>query len=131
MSLDVSDMLSAVSDWAEEVHGDAVGVIQRNLDDVRPYRDGELAASETLADFGRLHTEIAYTAEHASYTDEGTSPHKIEGNPLLAFDWDGDFVIVHSVNHPGTQGTRWFSDTMTDSTWGDALEEAAARVPFR
>ena len=35
----------------------------------------------------------------------GTRPHPIVGNPLLAFFWErvGEFVIVHSVQHPGTK----------------------------
>lgn len=36
--------------------------------------------------------------------ENGSNPHVIEGNPLLAFDWpkEGVFVITHSVQHPGT-----------------------------
>lgn len=36
--------------------------------------------------------------------EKGSRPHRIEGNPLLAFNWpaQGVFVITHSVEHPGT-----------------------------
>ena len=36
--------------------------------------------------------------------ENGSRPHVIEGNPLLAFYWpkEGTFVITHSVQHPGT-----------------------------
>ncbi|OEC87887.1 MULTISPECIES: hypothetical protein [Methanobacterium] len=34
--------------------------------------------------------------------EQGSRPHIIEGNPLLAFNWNGAFVITHSVQHPGT-----------------------------
>lgn len=36
--------------------------------------------------------------------ENGSRPHIIEGNPLLAFYWEKEsvFVITHSVQHPGT-----------------------------
>lgn len=41
----------------------------------------------------------------ALWITSGTRPHTITGNPYLAFFWEkvGRFVIVHSVNHPGTK----------------------------
>lgn len=34
-----------------------------------------------------------------------TRPHRIEGNPFLAFHWKrvGRFMVVRSVNHPGSE----------------------------
>ena len=42
--------------------------------------------------------------DYASFVIGGTSPHVIQGNPLLSFDWDkaGGFVVLASVRHPGT-----------------------------
>lgn len=133
MAVDGSDLVAAVREWAERVHAAAVEEIAAELD-VRvprgPHGDtdrGEpaLADSVEVLRVDDLTTQIAYTAEHASYTDEGTSPHEIRGNPLLAFEWQGQLVIVHSVQHPGTEGTRWWSDVMTDERWSEALQNAA------
>ena len=45
----------------------------------------------------------------ARWITGGTRPHVIVGNPHLAFFWEkvGRFVIVHSVNHPGTKPNNY------------------------
>lgn len=57
---------------------------------------------------------------HESYSlfvHEGTKPHLIEGNPLLAFHWDhgpdgpGTYFFQR-VNHPGTKPNRFFTDNL-------------------
>lgn len=137
MPLDLTELQSSLRIWAEDVFDGAVDGMMNALDDVVPHgedqgREGvRLAESRRVDRFGGLSAEIAYEADHASYTDEGTPPHKIEGNPLLAFHWNGQLVIVHSVNHPGTAGTRWWTNTFSDSIWGQALQEAADRTTFR
>lgn len=40
---------------------------------------------------------------YASYVEEGTKPHRIEGNPFLAFIWKGEQVFFRYVNHPGSK----------------------------
>lgn len=64
----------------------------------------------------------------ARYTDEGTGPHVIEGNPLLVFEWQGRTVFFRSVNHPGsTKHVGWFSEgVVNDDRWGSALESGWA-----
>lgn len=61
------------------------------------------------------------------YQDEGTGIYgptgqRIEGNPLLAFDWPaaGGLVIVHSV--AGSPGTHFWSNTI------DAFPQIVAGV---
>lgn len=49
--------------------------------------------------------DVTSNAPYSVFVHEGTKPHKIEGNPLLAFFWPkvGQFVFLRSVNHPGTR----------------------------
>lgn len=58
--------------------------------------------------------------KHESYSlfvHEGTQPHVIEGNPLLAFPWDHGpdgpgMYFFAKVQHPGTQPNRFFTDNL-------------------
>jgi hypothetical protein len=73
---------------------------------------------------------VGFTAEYASYVDEGTGPHEIQGNPLLVFYWQaaGKVVFLRSVQHPGTAATDWFTNGTSPEIWENALNDAAARV---
>lgn len=135
MTVDVSDFHDALLDWTNRAAGQALEGM-RNLSRERaPYGASEeghagphLVDTEetTILEEGEIWVgELAYTAEHASYLDEGTGPHLIEGNPLLSFMWQGRRVIVHSVQHPGsTMHVGWFSNTVTDDAWASELETA-------
>jgi hypothetical protein len=59
------------------------------------YGDGEVEVGATaLSDEGFPYPVVI---------ENGSRPHPIEGNPLLAFNWPGKgFIITHSVQHPGT-----------------------------
>lgn len=58
--------------------------------------------------------QVVATAPHAVYVHEGTRPHPISGNPLLAFHWQriGQFVVLPHVNHPGTTAQPFLADAM-------------------
>jgi hypothetical protein len=83
-----------------------------------PSRSGELADSmyrdDTVADETSFLAQVGNIAPQALFTDQGTSPHEIDGNPLLVFDWPegyngpGTYAFRH-VSHPGNEGTNWFS----------------------
>ena len=105
--------------------------------DAAPERTGNLKAltdvtpSTLVGEFVASGTVFSLAA-YAGYTDAGTEPHIIQGNPLLYFYWDrvGRFVALPYVNHPGTQGTQWFNGGDPDgepmaSRWGRALAEVA------
>lgn len=130
MPLDTRSFLADVAEWAERVHERAVEEHAAELDRVAPERTGEMRRGQEIRHLGGLRSEITYPAEYASFTDEGSEPHEIHGNPLLAFEWEGQLVIVRSVHHPGTRGTRWWSDLMTDEQWATSLEAAARDVRF-
>lgn len=55
--------------------------------------------------------DVTSNAPHTLYVIKGTRPHKITGNPLLAFFWPkvGQFVVFRSVNHPGTRPNNFLS----------------------
>jgi hypothetical protein len=68
-----------------------------------------------------LSATLVVDTPQARYTDEGTGPHVIEGNPLLVFEWGGRTVFFRSVNHPGsTKHVGWFSERVVGK-WGDAI----------
>src|SRR5678815_3312762 len=134
-SLDVRGFIEQVNAWASDVFDEAVHDLATELEDRVPVGDTTRLGGDRLRDtremdVDRFTARLGYTAEHASFTDEGTPPHLIEGNPLLAFEWEGQLVIVRSVMHPGTEGTRWWSDTMEDRRYEEALRDAAERVAF-
>jgi hypothetical protein len=55
-------------------------------------------------------------ASYSLFVHEGTPPHRIEGRPLLAFDWPngptGGMFFATFVNHPGTAPNRFLSDNL-------------------
>jgi len=123
MSVDVSDLKAAVADWIDAGCAAAAAELGGQLD--VPVKTGALLASQQVDTGGggfEWSGSLAFTEDYASYTDTGSDPHRIEGNPLLAFEMDGDLVIVHSVNHPGSPGTRWFEDGASDEMWAQAVE---------
>lgn len=136
---DVTALRDSVERWANAAAGQALDTLAQTVRDKAPYGAGENerggphlvdTLETTITSEGEQWAgEIAFTADHASFVDEGTSPHVIEGNPLLAFEWEGQTVIVHSVQHPGTQANPFFSEGVTDDTWAEALEQALDSIP--
>lgn len=64
------------------------------------------------------------------WLDEGTPPHRIDGNPLLSFYWPkvGRVVVFRHVNHPGYGGSHFAQTTLTAERWRDSLVTAQARL---
>jgi hypothetical protein len=126
----IGDQLrQTVIEWAAGIAGTAASEVERETVAAAPLgQTGELRGSikanpPTFTGRG-FETSIRAEAEHASFTDTGTRPHRIEGSPLLAFEWPkagpGLFVFP-SVEHPGTTGTGWFTEQMPER-WRSALE---------
>lgn len=77
-------------------------------------------------DEGRLRASITHTTprlsitgpsvqvysdvEYALFVHEGTSPHEITGNPLLAWNGDDGPAFARSVQHPGTKAQPYLRD---------------------
>lgn len=134
MTVDSSGLRKQVADYAREVVRVAGEEIARATEEDygMPERTGALRQSRHLeySDDGRTFTcDFGYDAEYASYMDEGTRPHEIRGNPLLAFDWPaaGRFMVLPIVHHPGTIAYDFFGKRLPDA-WPDALEVAAGKV---
>jgi hypothetical protein len=53
---------------------------------------------------------------YALFVEEDTKPHVIEGNPTLAFHWNGPegfgLYFFQSVQHPGTMGKHFMRDAL-------------------
>lgn len=66
----------------------------------------------------KLTAQITVDVDYAEFTDEGTDPHPIYGRPWLAFEVDGETVILNAertpVMHPGTEGTHWWTDSLDE-----------------
>lgn len=68
------------------------------MQSIVPVKTGELRDSINWDENG-----IWSTSKYFKHVDEGTRPHKIEGNPFLSFQINGATIITRSVNHPGTK----------------------------
>ena len=97
----------------------------RRLKAAAPKKTGELERSisvrPTTGYSPRISPTITLVAEakapQARFTEEGTRPHEIRGNPILAFYWEkvGRFVYFRKVNHPGNKAKPWFRPTIDDA----------------
>lgn len=149
MSIDLSALEQAVQTFAEEV---AAGGARRALDTVRSGvpsgKTGELRGSEH-DDTAGTSISFGYSAEHASFTDQGTAAHPIP--TPVAFFWENqgiDIIIVPqgrrarfetpdgtvvvmgkpNVDHPGTTGTGWWTDIIGEEGSLEGLIEFVQEV---
>ena len=134
---DTSDLRRAVAERTLEIHERALQLCLTDTLDAAPERTGNLKAltdvtPPTLVDEFVASGSIFSLAPYAGYTDAGTEPHEIPGNPLLYFYWDklGEFMVLPVVNHPGTTGTQWFNGGDPDgepmaTRWEQATVEAS------
>lgn len=117
-AVDVSGAQDVIRQRFAQLADDAFQALLLDLNEKAPRSDVdhdhmadliELTASEdTDTSVSRT---IHSPADYSSFVDEGTGPHRIDGNPLLAFTAsDGTRVVVRYVNHPGTTRTGWWSD---------------------
>lgn len=120
-----------LQDWAREINERALENLTAELHNQAPIgQTFELIDSfhgpDTFEGPGGFVTTLGFSSDHAGWTDEGVAPHPIPGNPTLKFFWpDGPqgpgTYYFNSVNHPGQEGTHWFSDTVEQ--WPDYLQE--------
>lgn len=129
MATDVTQLISALVDQVVPITDDAAQAMERDIALAAPIDTGALSRSgqvATVPNGAGATATLTFTEDYASYLDEGTGPHTITGNPLLAFQWGGQTVIVHSVQHPGsTKNVGWFTDRATDDAmWSDFVQAA-------
>lgn len=133
MAVDMSDLIAQIENTAAEAFVSAQDAFIELLIEAAPRNTGALGESfqATVGSAGTVITgTIVNTQQYASMVDEGTAPHEIQGNPLLAFDVGGVTVIVHSVQHPGTDPDGFWTDNMTDEQWAFLLQEAFESLSF-
>ena len=94
-----------------------VVVTERAIYNEMPERTGKLKASVSSR-YDAKGGEIVIGADYAVFVHEPTRPHRIVGNPTLAFDVGGVTVFAHSVQHPGTKGNP-FIDRGLDKAAAD------------
>lgn len=136
MPLDLGPLRDALHRWAEDVVDQATFDLVQTVEEAAPVgdsnggSDGPRVRDSIVGDAAGTRGEVSCTAEHGIFTDQGTRPHRIVGNPLLAFELGGETVIVRFVDHPGTPATGWFSENTNEEAWQRALDSAASAVPF-
>ncbi len=129
MPADISGLQTALLDQVVNITADAADMMERDISLSAPIDTGALSRSgqvTTVPNGAGATATLTFTEDYASYLDEGTGPHTITGNPLLAFQWGGQTVIVHTVEHPGsTKNVGWFTDRATDDAmWSDFVQAA-------
>lgn len=120
-----------IRDWAAEVAATAADLVFDATQALCPEDEGTLRASGTLDRAGDTSYTIIY--DDVGFTDEGPQPHRIEGNPLLAFDWPEQglfpavFRHVNWVPGPGVEANKgWFTErAATQEQWENSLMIAA------
>lgn len=98
-----------------------------------PYASGDTQESidiiNVVAGGDRLTCTAVATTPQAKWTDEGTKPHTIRPRTkkALRFRYKGRIVFAKVVNHPGNDGTGWFSK-LGKREWGPTLQRAFGRL---
>lgn len=131
MGADASALRQELIAAAFPIIDDAAHSVERDLAASAPTDTGEMSQSgevSTSAAGTGATASVTFTADHASFQDEGTGPHTIQGSPFLAFEIGGQTVIVRSVQHPGSTKNRgWFTDRFNELA-EPALQAAADSV---
>lgn len=137
MAVDVSGLHDLIETYAAEVGQVVRDELEATIKDAAPVGQSETAGQlrdsvnvDYTVGAGTIFWHVEATADEASYTDEGTDPHRIEGNPILAFSWPargGGVFFFRAVNHPGTPAQHWFGEPMP-AYFQDALDAAEAAV---
>ncbi len=123
---DVSGLLVELENLGLDVFIDAQQILGDEAREAAPVDTGALRDSLELAVGGGgvvITGSIAFTADQAGFTNDGTQPHEITGDPLV-FEIGGQTIFVTRVDHPGTQATHWFDNAVSDETWARAVQEA-------
>ena len=103
--------------------------LEQRLKAEAPVADGGGGAMRdaTTATARGLSVEVRVAVPYASFVVEGTPPHPIQGNPILAFPWPrigpGTFFF-RNVQHPGTTANDWYHPVIDD--WSNILERTPA-----
>lgn len=131
MPVDATALRQQLTSSALPIVDSAGHALERDIAGSAPVVTGEFSQSGQVdsSDFGTgARATVTFTAEHASFLDEGTGPHRIEGNPLLAFDVGGQTIVVRSVNHPGSVKHKGIISDRTTEIGEQLLQQATEEV---
>lgn len=128
MAVDTTGLRRKIGRYGERLSAEAAAELYRSIDE--PVDSGQLEGTGQLIRVGRTVWRIWYPVEYASFPDTGARPHTIRARPggVLRFRVAGRIVYAKKVDHPGNEGTGWFSDKATVREWVRALERAKRRV---
>lgn len=134
MGVDTGELVAELRALGREALQEATDEIKSRLEERCPVSDdgddhmvNHIEATEVVDEGDSFSSTITVAKEYASFTDEGTDAHEIHGQPWLVFEGNDGLVFLNDnhgnfVNHPGTQGTNWWSDTMDE--WPEIIEAA-------
>lgn len=133
VTINSSALRAAVMEYGQQLHHDTLEDLLQQAWDQAPVDTGAtrdyLRISGEMVAGSQIWGRVESPTPQAKYQDEGTRPHEIRGNPLLAFQWHGRTVIVRSVHHPGSTHYRgWFSDVMTTENYTETLRRVIAGI---
>lgn len=125
MAADVSQLIQAVTLAAVPLCDEAATIRANEISATAPRDTGTLADTWEVSTQGTNDgavSTLTFSTEYASYQDD--PPEEITGNPLLAFEWNGQLVIVHSVK-PSQVNRGWFTNPSEDeNSWAAAVQTA-------
>ena len=123
-----ADLRRAVLERVPVIMAQAAVRVKVELKAAEPRRKtGELAGSQFVSPSVSgisAAIEVGYGSIHANYTNDGTSPHVINGRPWLY--WPGAEHPVRRVNHPGNRGTKWFTNAISARAWTAILSDCVS-----
>lgn len=86
-------------------------IIDEEMHNTVPVKTGKLKNS--IQKFVEpMSATIQTSSGYGLYVDEDTSPHVIQGNPILRFEVDGEIIFRRKINHPGTKGQHFRRKTL-------------------
>lgn len=128
---DASGLRRKIVAYRDRLAAEAARDLYDSVDE--PVDTGQLEGTGQLIRRGGGRWRIWYSADYASFPDQGTRAHTIRPrNPggVLVFQVGGRTVFATKVDHPGNEGTGWFSDTVDRAGWVRALDKARRRITF-
>lgn len=127
MSVDLSAVIADLENGAADALADTAQALANEANLKAPIGEtGDLSRGAQVTQNPSPGAFMTATVEndtpYASFVDEGTGAHPIDGNPFLAFTVGGQRVVVRHVNHPGTSPQPFWTDTFNESTFADQLQ---------
>ena len=125
MSVDTTALSLAIIDAAVPICDEAATIRANEISRNAPRDSGDMADTWEVATQGNgdgASSTLTFSTFYASFQDD--PPSQIFGNPLLAFEWNGQTVIVHSVK-PSQVNRGWFTNPSEDeASWAAACQAA-------